>query len=80
MIFFALKHISETCLDQERSFAIQTPKYLKEDTLLRVFPMTLVELEVYSNNQTEVVSAAFWCIESVSAEELLRTYTTLFKK
>ena len=41
MIFFALKQISETCLDQERSFVIQTPKYLKEDTLSRVFPMNV---------------------------------------
>ena len=28
-------------MDQERSFVIQTPKYLKEDTLSMVFPMTV---------------------------------------
>ena len=39
--FFALIHTSDACLDQERSFVIHTPKYLKEDTLSSVFPMTV---------------------------------------
>ena len=32
---------SDTCSDQERSFVIHTPKYLKEDTLSSEFPMTV---------------------------------------